>query len=108
VARIAEGLVLLVVAYELRRNGDWLTGAGWATLALVTSLAWLMPWYVIWALPLAALSRSVKLRRAVVALSIFVLITFVPATTMFLSAHGLNPPISPAGQRLLAGQSSGR
>ena len=38
--------------------------AGWSTLALIASLAWLVPWYVIWLLPLAALGTSVKLRRA--------------------------------------------
>ena len=45
--------------------------AGWATLALIASLAWLMPWYVIWVLPLAALGTSLRLRRAALALTVF-------------------------------------
>ena len=51
--------VVLVVAYEVYRERDWLTGAGWSTFALLASLAWLVPWYVIWLLPLAALATSV-------------------------------------------------
>ena len=41
-------LTLAVVAVVLwataRRN--WVTGAGWATVALIASARWLMPWYV--------------------------------------------------------------
>lgn len=41
---------------------DWVVGLGWATLALLLSSAWLLPWYAVWLLPLAAVARS----RAVV------------------------------------------
>ena len=30
--------------------------AGWATLALLVASAWLVPWYALWLLPLAALA----------------------------------------------------
>jgi hypothetical protein len=50
-------LIVLVVGYQLLRRRDWLSGAGWATLALLASLGWLMPWYVIWLLPLARCAR---------------------------------------------------
>jgi hypothetical protein len=58
---------LVVLAYTLwrtARGADWRTMAGWATLALLLSTAWLLPWYAIWALPLAALSDSRRLRAA--------------------------------------------
>ncbi len=55
--------MLAVIAYCVRRRRDWIVGAGWATLALIASLAWLVPWYVIWLLPLAALATSLSLRR---------------------------------------------
>ena len=83
--------MVATVIYLLRRRGNWLSGAGWSTLALVASLAWLVPWYVIWVLPLAALGTSVRLRRAAVVFSIYVLLAFIPATSMFLAAHGINP-----------------
>lgn len=58
---------LVVLAYTLWRTAcgaDWRTMAGWATLALLLSTAWLVPWYAIWALPLAALADSRRLRAA--------------------------------------------
>jgi hypothetical protein len=58
---------LVALAYTLWRTAqgvDWRTMAGWATLALLLSTAWLLPWYAIWALPLAALSDSRRLRAA--------------------------------------------
>lgn len=83
--------VVLVVIHQLLRNRDWLAGAGWSTLALVASIAWLMPWYVIWAFPLVALSGNRKLCATALALAACILITFLPTTSMFLSAHHLQP-----------------
>jgi hypothetical protein len=40
------------------RGGDWIRAAAWATLALLLATAWLLPWYLIWLLPLAAISRD--------------------------------------------------
>ncbi len=42
---------------------DWIDGAGWATLAMVVASSSLLPWYVAWMLPLAALARDARLRR---------------------------------------------
>lgn len=93
---------LLVAAFVLvllvRWRGDWLGRAGWATLALLMSLAWLMPWYVIWVAPLAALSSSVRLRRATLLFTVFIILTFLPALSLFLSNHGINPLGTPAGK----------
>ncbi len=36
--------------------------AGWASVALLVTLSWVLPWYVLWVLPLAALSASRRLR----------------------------------------------
>jgi Glycosyltransferase family 87 len=96
--------VVLVVAYQLYRGRDWLAGAGWSTVALMASLSWLMPWYVIWVLPLAALSSSVRLRRTAVALTVFLIVSFMPATNLFMHAHGINPLGSSVGQASLSEQ----
>jgi hypothetical protein len=89
--------VVIAVILLLRRRGDWIVNAGWATLALLASLAWLMPWYVIWLAPLAALGSSPRLRRATLAMTVFLVITFVPVMQMFLQSQGLNPLDTPAG-----------
>ena len=97
--RVANLAVVATVLYCLRRkNHDWIAGAGWSTFALVLSLAWLVPWYVIWVLPLAALGGSVRLRRAAAALTIYLVLAFIPVTGQFLADHGINPMGGPAGQ----------
>ena len=40
------------------RGGDWVRAAAWAALGLLLATAWLLPWYLIWPLPLAAISRD--------------------------------------------------
>ncbi|MFZ0090372.1 MAG: glycosyltransferase family 87 protein, partial [Solirubrobacteraceae bacterium] len=96
--KVAAVGVVLVVAHQFYRNPDWLAGAGWATLALIASLGWLMPWYVIWVLPLAALGASVALRRMTVLLSVFLVLTFIPATTLYMNDQGISLLNTSAGQ----------
>jgi hypothetical protein len=91
-------LVVAVVGYELLRRRDWLSGAGWATLALLISLGWLMPWYVIWLLPLAGLATSVRLRQVALLASVFLIVTFMPYTSIALHRLEINPAASPVGQ----------
>jgi Glycosyltransferase family 87 len=88
--KVATVAVVLVVAFEVWRRREWLTAAGWSTLALIASLAWLVPWYVIWLLPLAGLGTSARLRRSAVALTLFLVLAFMPATPLFLSKHGID------------------
>ncbi|HEX7292041.1 MAG TPA: polyprenol phosphomannose-dependent alpha 1,6 mannosyltransferase MptB [Conexibacter sp.] len=60
-----------------RERIDWLTAAGWATLALLLTTAWLVPWYVVWALPLAAVARDPRLRAATLLFCLYVVATRV-------------------------------
>ncbi|MGI8429731.1 MAG: glycosyltransferase 87 family protein [Solirubrobacteraceae bacterium] len=96
--RVANVALVLAVFFLLRRRRDWLSGAGWSTFALIASLAWLVPWYVIWLLPLAALGTSLRLRRAALALTAFLVLTFIPVTGNLLFAHGINPMATPVGK----------
>jgi hypothetical protein len=96
--KLASAALVLFVAHQIYRRREWLTSAGWSTLALIMSLAWLVPWYVVWLLPLAVLGTSVRLRRATVALTVYLVIAFVPATGQFLSQHNINLLSSPVGQ----------
>jgi alpha-1,6-mannosyltransferase len=101
---LADVGVAVTVVWLIARRRDWVAGAGWATLALIASLAWLMPWYVLWLLPLAAFASSARLRGAAVALTVFLVITFIPSTEIFLQDHGINPMAGSAGQASQARQ----
>jgi alpha-1,6-mannosyltransferase len=48
---------------------DWIDAAGWATIALLVTASSLLPWYVAWVLPLAALGRDRRLFHAAIALT---------------------------------------
>jgi Glycosyltransferase family 87 len=47
-------LALLGVAWWRK---DWLAAGGGALLLLLATLGWMLPWYVVWVLPLAPLAR---------------------------------------------------
>jgi Glycosyltransferase family 87 len=59
-------------------GADWIRAAAWAALGLLLASAWLLPWYLIWALPLAALSRDRLLQLSVLALTALQLAARVP------------------------------
>jgi hypothetical protein len=96
--RLADVVLVVVVALLVRRRGDWLSHAGWATVALILSLAWVMPWYVIWVLPLAALGTSRRLRRTALAMTVFLVITFLPSSGKLWHLLNFNPLSGSAGQ----------
>ncbi|CAA9491997.1 MAG: hypothetical protein AVDCRST_MAG45-801 [uncultured Solirubrobacterales bacterium] len=60
------------------RGADPVAMAGWATLALLVCSAWLVPWYVAWLVPLAALGRSRPLVTATLALTAWTLAIAIP------------------------------
>jgi len=60
----AFAIVLAYALWRTARGADWRVAAGWSTLALLMSTAWLLPWYAIWPLPLAAVSGDRRLRAA--------------------------------------------
>jgi alpha-1,6-mannosyltransferase len=70
-------VLLLLVVWTLR-GGDWIRAAGWAALGLLLATDWLMPWYVIWVLPFAAIVKDRSLRAATLALCAFQLINRIP------------------------------
>jgi hypothetical protein len=60
------------------RGQDPIRMAGWATLAILLCSAWLVPWYLLWLLPLAALAFDRRLTIATLVLSGWVLAIGVP------------------------------
>lgn len=77
----ALALFAIAIAYLLIhtwKGGDWLRNAAWASFALLLATAWLLPWYLIWSLPLVALSRDRPLQLLTLALTGFQLFSRVP------------------------------
>ena len=64
---LLEAALLLIVLHLLWRTWrgyDWVAASGWALLAIVVASTWLLAWYTLWALPLAAISRDRRLLYA--------------------------------------------
>jgi alpha-1,6-mannosyltransferase len=79
------GLILAVayIAWRVWRGYDWISGSGWTLLLIAVSTTWLLAWYILWALPLAAIGRD---RRLLVATLV------VQALFLF---HQMSPLLSP-------------
>jgi hypothetical protein len=60
------------------RGGDWVRASAWAILALLLATAWLLPWYLIWLLPLAAISRDRPLQLLTLLLTAYQLGARIP------------------------------
>ncbi len=80
--------VLLTCLWRTARGGDWRDGTAWSTLALLASTAWLLPWYAIWALPLAAVSGDRRLRAAVLLACAYAVLIHLPLAAELLSPRG--------------------
>jgi alpha-1,6-mannosyltransferase len=66
---VLVGCLVWLVRRVWRGELDWITGAGWATVAMLSTASLLVPWYVAWVVPLAALSRDRRLLIATVVLT---------------------------------------
>jgi hypothetical protein len=93
-------LVLLVLgcAWLAWSRRDSITGSGWASVALLVTLSWVLPWYVLWVLPLAALSRSRRLRVTALALGVYLIIAWAPASGLLWNAIGFHPEKTSLGR----------
>jgi hypothetical protein len=77
--------VLVLALWRTARGGDWRVAAGWSMIALLLSTAWLLPWYAIWPLPLAAVCRDRRLRAATLLLSAYAVLIHLPLANPLLS-----------------------
>ncbi|MGD9735897.1 MAG: polyprenol phosphomannose-dependent alpha 1,6 mannosyltransferase MptB [Solirubrobacterales bacterium] len=60
------------------RGGDWVRAAAWAGFGLLLATSWLLPWYLVWALPLVAVSRDRPLQLLTLALTAYQLGARIP------------------------------
>jgi hypothetical protein len=78
VALALYAAALLYLLVWTWRGGDWVRAAGWAAFGLLLATSWLLPWYLVWALPLAAISRDRALQLLTLALTAYQLGARIP------------------------------
>jgi hypothetical protein len=89
--------VLLCCAMAWRRRGS-IAASGWASVALLLTLSWVLPWYVVWVLPLAALAGSRRLRNVALVVGVYLIVAWAPASTLIWNAIGFHPEKTPLGR----------
>jgi alpha-1,6-mannosyltransferase len=60
------------------RGADWIRAAAWAGTGLLLATSWLLPWYLLWPLPLAAVARDRLLAAVLLALTAYQLGARIP------------------------------
>lgn len=80
------------------RRREALTAAGWASVGLLVTLSWVLPWYVLWVLPLAALSGSPRLRKTALWLGVYLIVAWAPLTGNVFNAIGFHPEKTALGR----------
>ncbi|HEY7831684.1 MAG TPA: hypothetical protein VIC06_14070 [Solirubrobacteraceae bacterium] len=88
-------LAACIVAWRKR---DSITPAGWASIALLMTLSWVLPWYVLWVLPMAALSRSRALRSVSLVFGVFFVLAWAPLASSTLGSLGFHPERTSLGR----------
>jgi len=91
-------LALLACCRLAWRKRGSITAAGWASVTLVVTLSWVLPWYVLWVLPFAALTRSRRLRAVALGLGVYLIMTWVPVSGGLWKAIGFHPEKTPLGR----------
>jgi len=73
---LKAALVAIVVHLLWRtwRGYDWVSASGWTLLAISVTSTWLLPWYTLWALPLAVIARDRRLLTAVFAVQLLFIV----------------------------------
>ncbi len=92
-------LVVLWVGVRAWRGGELIAMTGWGTVALIVTLSWVLPWYVLWMLPLAALGGSRRQRRAVLIVGAYLILAWMPLMADLTNLIGFHPNSTPLAQQ---------
>jgi hypothetical protein len=97
---LSAALALSIVACcaMAYRRRESIAASGWATVALLVTLGWVLPWYILWLLPLAALAGSRRLRNTALVLGAYLIVAWSPASGLVWSAIGFAPSKTPLGR----------
>jgi hypothetical protein len=68
-ALVLYALALVYLLARTWRGDDWVEMSAWAALGLLLATSWLLPWYLVWPLPLVAISRNRPLALLTLALT---------------------------------------
>jgi hypothetical protein len=105
---LSEGLVIGVVGCTLwtARTRRWITASGVAILLLLLTLSWMLPSYMLWLLPFAALARRRWLRVTSVVFGIYIFLFWMPYAGDVESFFGLHLASTALAQQLATLQHS--
>ncbi len=98
---LLSGVLVVCVAacsWMAWRRRESLAAAGWASVALLVTLSWVLPWYVLWVLPLAALAGSRRLRLAALLIGVYLIVAWAPVTGLAFDAIGFHPEKTSIGR----------
>jgi hypothetical protein len=91
-------VALVLCCASAWRRGSSLAASGWASVALLVTLSWVLPWYVLWLLPLAALAGSRRLRVASAVLGAYLIVSWAPASALVWDSIGFHPEKTSLGR----------
>jgi Glycosyltransferase family 87 len=77
-ALAAFGVAVAWLLVRTWRGADWIHAAAWAGTGLLLATSWLLPWYLLWPLPLAAVARDRLLVLVLLALTAYQLGARIP------------------------------
>jgi hypothetical protein len=89
---VSAVVVLVVMLARARGGRGWIEGAAGATLALLATTAWVLPWYVVWALPFVALVRSRTLPLAAAVLTALLMAMQLDHFLLTHASHRVHTP----------------
>jgi hypothetical protein len=97
---LSAALILAVAlcCVQAWRRRSAITASGWASVALLVTLSWVLPWYVLWVLPMAALSSSRRLRMTALVLGAYLIIAWAPASGQLWNAIHFHPEKTSLGR----------
>jgi alpha-1,6-mannosyltransferase len=72
------GVAVVWLLVRTWRGFDWIRAAAWAGTGLLLATSWLLPWYLVWPLPLAAVARDRALAFVLLALTAYQLGARIP------------------------------
>jgi hypothetical protein len=88
---VLGGMFVVVCGWLLWRTWrgelDWINAGAWTALALLVAASSLLPWYVVWLLPLAALATDRRLWQVAIVTTVLVgalqLVGYIPHVKLF-------------------------